>query len=117
MDRLAPGWRDLLGGAPDVLEVVGDRVEREAWVLRARKVLGRPKRSRLAHAFLWECSYKRLKLAQLLGQLGAFLFLTWPPRNSPQRLGACARSAGSIDQYHTCGQGHPCLNTPQDTPY
>ena len=26
-------------------------------------------------AFLWECSYKRLKLAQLLGQLGVFLTL------------------------------------------
>jgi hypothetical protein len=23
--------------------------------------------------FLWECSYKRLKMAQLLGQLGVFL--------------------------------------------
>ena len=27
-------------------------------------------RYKLAHAFLWEYSYKRLKLAQLLGQLG-----------------------------------------------
>jgi hypothetical protein len=27
----------------------------------------------LAHAFLWEYSYKRLKLAQLLGQLCVFL--------------------------------------------
>jgi hypothetical protein len=27
----------------------------------------------LAHAFLWEHSYKRLKLAQLLVKLGAFL--------------------------------------------
>ena len=40
-------------------------------ILRARKVLGWPKRCKLAHAFLWEHSYKRLKLqAQLLGQLG-----------------------------------------------
>ena len=30
----------------------------------------------LARAFLWEYSYKMLKLAQLLGQLG--VFLTWP---------------------------------------
>ena len=37
------------------------------------KVLGWPKRRKLAHAFLWEYSYKRLKLAQLLGQLGVFL--------------------------------------------
>ena len=42
----------------------------------ARKVSGWPKRCKLAHAFLWEYSYKRLKLAQLLGQLGVFLTLT-----------------------------------------
>jgi hypothetical protein len=40
----------------------------------ARKVLCWPKRCKLAHAFLWEHSYNRLKLAQLLGQL--FFFLT-----------------------------------------
>ena len=39
----------------------------------ARKVLGWPKICKLAHAFLWEYSHKRLKLAQLLGQLGVFL--------------------------------------------
>ena len=44
-----------------------------AAALRARKVLGWPKRRKLAHAFLWEYSYKRLKLAQLLGQLGVLL--------------------------------------------
>jgi hypothetical protein len=38
-----------------------------------RKVLGWPNRCKLAHAFLWEYSYKRLKLVQLLGQLGFFL--------------------------------------------
>jgi hypothetical protein len=43
--------------------------------LRARTVLGWPKRRKLAHAFLWKYSYKRLKLAQLLAQLG--VFLTW----------------------------------------
>jgi hypothetical protein len=42
----------------------------------ATKVLGWPKRRKLAHAFLWEYSYKRLKLAQLLGQLGVFLTRT-----------------------------------------
>jgi hypothetical protein len=31
----------------------------------------------LAYAFLWEHSYKRLKLAQLLGQLGVFLTCWW----------------------------------------
>jgi hypothetical protein len=36
-------------------------------------VLGRPKRCKLAHALLWEYSYKRLKLAQLLGRHGVFL--------------------------------------------
>ena len=40
---------------------------------QARKVFGWPKRCRLAHAFLQKYSYKRLKLAQLLGQLGVFL--------------------------------------------
>jgi hypothetical protein len=43
--------------------------------LHARKVLGWPKRCKLAHAFLWEHSYKRLKLGQLLGQLCIFLAL------------------------------------------
>jgi hypothetical protein len=32
-------------------------------------LLGLPKQCKLAHAFLWEYSYKRLQLAQLLGQL------------------------------------------------
>ena len=36
-------------------------------------MLGWPKLRKLAQAFLWEYSYKRLKLAQLLGQLGVFL--------------------------------------------
>ena len=44
-------------------------------VLWARKMLDWPERYKLAHAFLWENSYKRLKLAQLLGQLGLFLAL------------------------------------------
>jgi hypothetical protein len=44
--------------------------------LAAKKLLGWPKRYKLAHAFLWEYSCKRLKLAQLLGQLG--VFLTFP---------------------------------------
>jgi hypothetical protein len=34
---------------------------------RARKALGWPKICKLAHAFLWEHSYKGEKLAQLLG--------------------------------------------------
>ena len=39
----------------------------------ARNVLGWPRRCKLAHAFVWEYSCKRLKLAQLVGQLGGFL--------------------------------------------
>jgi hypothetical protein len=39
----------------------------------ARKLLDWPTRCKLAHAFLWKNSYKRLELAQLLGQLGVFL--------------------------------------------
>ena len=38
-------------------------------------MLGWPKRRKLAHALLWEYRYKRLKLAQLLDQLGVFLTL------------------------------------------
>jgi hypothetical protein len=37
--------------------------------LAARKVLGWPKRCQSARAFLWEYSFQRLKLTQLLGQL------------------------------------------------
>ena len=47
----------------------------------ARKVVGWPKRCKLDHAFLWGYSDKRLKLAQLLGQLS--LFLTWPSMTTP----------------------------------
>ena len=38
-------------------------------------MLGWPRRCNLARAFLWEYSYKRLKLAQFLGQHGVFLTL------------------------------------------
>ena len=40
-------------------------------------MLGWPKGSQLAHAFLWKCSHKGLQLAQLLGQLGVFLTSSW----------------------------------------
>jgi hypothetical protein len=33
----------------------------------------------MTHAFLWEYRYKRLKSAQLLGQLGDFLTFWWVP--------------------------------------
>jgi hypothetical protein len=39
----------------------------------AREVSCWPEICKLAHAFLWEHSYKGLKLAQILGQLGGFL--------------------------------------------
>jgi hypothetical protein len=42
-------------------------------VLRASKVLGWPTRCKLARVLRWGYSHKRLKLAQLLGQLGVFL--------------------------------------------
>ena len=42
----------------------------------ARKLLGWRKIFKLAHAFRWEYSYRTLKLAQLLGQLGVFLTKT-----------------------------------------
>jgi hypothetical protein len=50
------------------------------------KVSGWPKRCKLACAFPWECSYKRLKLAQLLGQLGAFLTLLSLSQRSTEGL-------------------------------
>jgi hypothetical protein len=46
----------------------------------ARKMLGWPKRCKLAHAFLWEYSCRRLTVAQLLGQLGVFLTCGRPRR-------------------------------------
>ena len=61
----------------------------------ARKVLGWPKQCKFAHAFLWEYSYKRLKLARLLGKLGVFLTLQ-PMRNLP--LCAFLRSIGCRPQ-------------------
>jgi hypothetical protein len=36
-------------------------------------MLGWPKRCKMAHAFLWQNSYKRPNLAQLLGRLDDFL--------------------------------------------
>jgi hypothetical protein len=39
----------------------------------ARKLSGWPKICKLAHAFRWEYSYKRLKVAQLLDHFGIFL--------------------------------------------
>ena len=53
-------------------------------------VLGWPKRSKFAHAVRWEYCYERLKLAQLLGQLG--VFLTWI-RSGPPAM--AARTAAS----------------------
>ena len=46
---------------------------RSGLISEKRKVLGWPRRCELAHAFRWECSYKRLKLAQHLARHGASL--------------------------------------------
>jgi hypothetical protein len=56
-EKCTPGW-------PELCELVQNFTERAR--AQARKVLGWPRRCKLAHAFLWEYSYKRLKLAQLL---------------------------------------------------
>jgi hypothetical protein len=53
----------------------------------ARKLSGWLKRWQLAHAFLWEYSCKRLKLAQLLGQLGVFLTRRPPSTRTTARGG------------------------------
>jgi hypothetical protein len=65
----------LQSGAADLAVEVGLGHDRPVRDLRAREVSGWPKRCKLARAFLWGYSYKRLKLAQLLGQLGVFLTL------------------------------------------
>ena len=39
----------------------------------SEKVIRLAQNMELAHAFLWEHNYNRLKLVQLLGQLGGFL--------------------------------------------
>jgi hypothetical protein len=47
------------------------------WPLERERmmVLGRSERCKLTYALLWECSYKRQQLAELLGQLRVFLTL------------------------------------------
>jgi hypothetical protein len=62
---------------------------------RARKAQGWPKICHLAHAFLWEHSHKRLKLAQLLGRFGIFL-------TQPADAG-CAQPSG----FRLCSDGVP----------
>jgi hypothetical protein len=49
-------------------------VQRDGWSEKGVRLL--------THAFMWEDSYKRLKLAQLLGELGVFL-----TRGAKQLLG------------------------------
>jgi hypothetical protein len=57
----------------------GSRTSRECrWSERGVRLT---QRSKLAHTSLWECSYKRLKLAQLLGKLASFSL--GPPSRSP----------------------------------
>jgi hypothetical protein len=58
--------------------------------LERDKVLGRPRRRTSAHAFRWEHSYKRLKLAQLLGPLG--VLLTWPATPASRSTSACCKT-------------------------
>jgi hypothetical protein len=61
----------------------------------ARKVLGWPKRCKLAHAFRWQYSCNRLKLAQLLGQLCVFLFcLRLTASRGPQTASRTAAELG-----------------------
>ena len=55
-------------------------------------MLGWPKRPKLAYAFLWEYSYKRLELAQLLGQLGVFLTLSIVPSFVVTTAEACTKA-------------------------
>ena len=61
------------GGRRAAVVVAKDKERLGPRVLRREGVLGWPKRCKLAHAFRWEYSYERLKLAQLLDKLGVFL--------------------------------------------
>jgi hypothetical protein len=45
----------------------------------------------VARVFLWECSYRGLQLAQLLGQLG--VFLTWMQLIHAQPTRSCRQMA------------------------
>jgi hypothetical protein len=81
-----------------------------------RMVLGWPKRCKLAHAFRWEYSYKRLKLAQLLGKLG--VFLTWSrtrttttPRRSSFSTSRCSEQGLRLAQNDASWPTHFCGNT------
>ena len=58
-----------------------------------REALARPKIGKLAHASLWEYSYKRLKLAQLLANLGSFT-LSHPSSAGLEGLHGEARDGG-----------------------
>jgi hypothetical protein len=76
-------------------------------------VLGWPKRCRLAHVFLWEYSYKRLELAQVLGQLGVFLTCQLMPaqasggRTTPSSIDShCQRASGERVCGNTRGYRH-----------
>ena len=56
--------------------VDGQRLEQR---LEREKLLGWPRRCKLAQAFWWKCSYKGLESALLLGQLGVCLTLAMVP--------------------------------------
>ena len=85
--RPLPERRDAV--RPD--ELADERPDADP--LARKKVLGWPKRRKLAHTFLWGCGYKKLKLAQLLGQLG--VFLAWA---APVMSCVFTRSSGFVSQ-------------------
>jgi hypothetical protein len=58
----------------------------------------------LAHAFLWEYSYKRLKLAQLPGQLGVFLTLSAGDSARMRAAGSARRVVAAAEKRKTARQ-------------
>ena len=69
------------------------------WVTLARKVLGWPKICKLAHAFQWEhFSYRRLKLAQILGRLASFSLGRGARRSSAAGPGPRLGETGPLSQ-------------------
>ena len=64
-------------------------------------MLGWPKRYQLAHEFLSKYSYKRLKLPQILGQLGVFLTTVLSRGRSVRVISDChIIRAGQVDHLH-----------------
>jgi hypothetical protein len=89
---------------------VADGVDVRDVGLAARQVLGWPKRRKLARAFLWEYSFERLKLVQLLGQLGIFLTCSQVVIILPLRCTSTPTLSSPIVPVHAYENNHDTLS-------